>query len=266
VCAVAGCGTTTIVRTTGQAASSQSSQSATGHELTIGSSATLSGQRSGESLEATTLAYKPTLSVGEYDRPDPGMKFVGVTLKLKNVGTAPYSDAPSNGATILTASGQHGKTAIITSGECSEGFAENVKIAGGESQEGCIAFELPQADEAAKFQWTPSSGFGNETAEWSLQASASTAAPAGSTGTNGSLKKCDPNVSVNSVTTCPFAENVFKAFSQHAVSEGSTTVEALSPVTHQSYHMTCAVSAGTVNCSGGHEALVVFSLHSAQVH
>ena len=65
-------------------------------ELTLGGVATLAGERSGESLEVTLLSYKPTITFGEYDTPDSGMKYVGVVLKIKNVGTVPYSDSPSN--------------------------------------------------------------------------------------------------------------------------------------------------------------------------
>jgi hypothetical protein len=168
VLALAGCGTTTIV-TTAQSSKPEAASHATAqHKLTVGDSAVLEGERSGERLQATLLAYKETVSGGEYDTPQSGMKYVGVTLKLTDIGTFPYADSPSNGATILTMSGKQGKTALISSGECSEGFATSVKIAPGESQEGCIPFELPQEDTAAKLQWTPNSGFGEETVEWSI--------------------------------------------------------------------------------------------------
>jgi hypothetical protein len=174
----AGCGTTKIVTVAQPAASkaTATSREPARRELAIGGTATLKGEQSGERLEASLLAYKETISAGEYDTPQAGMKFVGVTLRLKNVGTVPYSDSPSNGATILTATGHQGKTAIIASGECSEGFASSVKIAPGESQEGCIPFELPQEDTATKLQWTPSSGFGEETAEWAISSGAASQA------------------------------------------------------------------------------------------
>lgn len=169
--AVAGCGTTTIVTT-----APASKPGGARHELSIGDGATLKGEKPDEDLYVTLLAYKETISSGEYDTPEEGMKYVGVTLKLTNIGTVPYSDAPSNGATILGPTGRQGKSAVIESGECSEGFAVSVKIAPGESQEGCIPFEIPQDETAAKLQWTPSSGFGEETAEWSLTQPQKTAA------------------------------------------------------------------------------------------
>jgi Domain of unknown function (DUF4352) len=137
-------------------------------ELRIGNTVTLKGQQPGEQVEATVVAYRESVSGGEYDAPQSGMRYVGITLRLKNTGTATYSDSPSNGATILTANGQHGKTANLTGGECSEGFADSVKIVPSEAQEGCIPFEMADGSIPAKVQWTPSSGYGPETAEWSL--------------------------------------------------------------------------------------------------
>jgi hypothetical protein len=136
--------------------------------LPIGRTASLNigGARSGERVEATVLAYKAHLAVGKEDSVASGMKFVGVTLRLTNVGTIPYTDAPFNGAMIVTATGLEGRSVVIVSGECSEGFASEVVITPGESREGCILFELPDELAAAKFQWTPSSGYGEETAQW----------------------------------------------------------------------------------------------------
>jgi hypothetical protein len=196
--AVTGCGTTKIV-TVAQSTAASSTTSSSHNELTLGGAATLAGERSGESLEVTLLSYKPTITVGEYDTPDSGMKYVGVVLKIKNVGTVPYSDSPSNGATILTASGHQGKTAIIASGECSEGFASGVKIAPGESQEGCIPFELPQEDVAAKFQWTPASGVGEETGEWSIPSGIT--APAGGSGESSAPDPARQNATASSHAT-----------------------------------------------------------------
>ncbi len=204
----AGCGTTKIVTVAEPTKtnstppnSSATNQAPAKHPLTIGDAATLAGEKSGERLEATLMAYKEALSVGEYDKPDSGMKYVGVILKLRNVGTAPYSDSPSNGATILTASGQHGKTTIIGSGECSEDFDSSVKIAPGESQEGCIPFELPEEDAAARFQWTPASGFGEETAEWTIAPGAGSQATQQQThsSTQESMPSSSPNGPLDAV-------------------------------------------------------------------
>jgi hypothetical protein len=269
-----GCATTTVVKTAANPQSSGHSAVARREVLSVGGTATLVGQQSGERLEATLLAYKPSVSAGEYDTPQSGMKFVGVTLKLKNVGTIPYSDSPSNGATIITANGQQGKTALISSGECGEDFASNVKLAPEEDQQGCIPFEIPNEASAAKFQWTPSSGFADETAEWSLSSSSATTTGGGSghpgqEEANGASNQCDSNVAAGPGTTCPFAENVFKAYAEAYKGKGrqaDTTVEASSPVTGKTYSMTCTANSHVIACKGGNSALVTFPLHAAEVY
>jgi hypothetical protein len=64
------------------------------------------------------------------------------------------------------------------------------------------------------------------------------------------LTACDPNISVNSVTSCGFAENVFLAYYDTA-NEGDATVTAFSPATGNTYDIDCSTDGVTVNCSGG---------------
>jgi hypothetical protein len=57
-------------------------------------------------------------------------------------------------------------------------------------------------------------------------------------------------------TSCPFAENVQSAYDQ---AQGSVaTVEAYSPVTNQTYSMSCAPAGSGVTCTGGNNASVTF--------
>lgn len=204
------------------------------------------------------------------------MRDSGVTFRLKNVGTVLYSDSPSNGAVILTSSGQRGKTAVLTEGSCSEGFAESVKIAPGESQEGCIAFELPVGAEPAKFQWTPSSGYGEETAEWSLS---STPAPGEAprlkvgTGTGSGAKSCGGELYGSEATSCPFAHEVLKTFvAEYATGHVPPAhISVYSPVTHKTYDLNCviesedtAIECNAVGTTGVHIVTVVFPFAEAQ--
>jgi serine/threonine-protein kinase len=83
------------------------------------------------------------------------------------------------------------------------------------------------------------------------------------------LTACDPNIAVNSVTSCPFAENVFKAYAdQYNGNRGqaNAVVSASSPVTNKTYSMNCANNGATVTCTGGINSYVTFPLHAAQVY
>lgn len=70
-------------------------------------------------------------------------------------------------------------------------------------------------------------------------------------GSSSGSSACGNGISVNSVTTCPFAVNVAAAF----YADGPGTVYASSPVTGQTYAMQCSGGVPTV-CTGGNGAAV----------
>jgi hypothetical protein len=68
-------------------------------------------------------------------------------------------------------------------------------------------------------------------------------------------------ISVNSVTSCPFAENVESAWES---SGGASSVTASSPATGLAYTMSCtATGTGYEVCTGGNDAYVEFPVTSA---
>jgi hypothetical protein len=83
------------------------------------------------------------------------------------------------------------------------------------------------------------------------------------------LSACDQNISVNSATTCPFADNVFAAYASVVQDSGPTSadVTASSPATGQTYTDNCQYNAenGLVLCSHGTD-LVQFPEWAASVY
>jgi hypothetical protein len=67
-----------------------------------------------------------------------------------------------------------------------------------------------------------------------------------------SSSTCGDGISVNGATSCAFARNVA---AEYRSSGGASTIEVFSPVTHQSYTMSCAGGVPTV-CRGGNNAVV----------
>lgn len=59
----------------------------------------------------------------------------------------------------------------------------------------------------------------------------------------------------NEVTSCPFAENVRRAYAAQPRRDGVVSITASSPVTGSRYTMSCS-GAGLVTCRGGNDALV----------
>ncbi len=92
--------------------------------------------------------------------------------------------------------------------------------------------------------------------------------PAPTTGAGYPVRPCDQNISANSVTTCPFAENTFKAYAaayKQKNGAGNEVVDAFSSATGRSYTMRCTSNGSRVTCLGGNHAFVTFPLHAAQV-
>ena len=86
--------------------------------------------------------------------------------------------------------------------------------------------------------------------------------PAPATFSNCGGDAASGGISLNSVTSCPFAENVESAWNSSGAS-GSGTVTAYSPVTEQTYTMYCTPSdTGYEVCTGGNNAYVEFAASS----
>lgn len=94
---------------------------------------------------------------------------VGVELKIDNVGKDTYGDSPGNGAKLITTAGVPLKPFYPVGGDCPGGdFASNVNIQPGGSSEGCITFKLNAGQEGGQFEWTPNSGYADDSARWDL--------------------------------------------------------------------------------------------------
>ena len=71
-------------------------------------------------------------------------------------------------------------------------------------------------------------------------------------GSNKASSSCGDGISVNSVTSCPFARNVADVYRS---SGGASVIDVYSPVTGTTYTMSCTSGIPTV-CSGGNGAVV----------
>lgn len=276
-----GCGTQTIVKTVnapnqGAATSTATSTSQAQHaqQARVGDPLTLTGA-GGLSMAVTVDQVMDPLQVGEDDQADSGQRYVGVQITLKNVGSVAYSDSPSNGATLLSNTNEQAQSEVVSGGPCSNDFGSSANIASGDTQQGCLAFELPTGETPSTFQFTLNSGFADQTGQWSLAGAVATTSatgtgPSGASSGSGSSAgtQCDANISAGPDTSCPFAENVFKAYYQTYKANGAqnATVTTSSPVTGQTYSMQCAINGGTVTCTGGDNAMVTFPLHAIQVY
>ena len=133
----------------------------------VGDAITLKGTDT--RVKVQVLSVDRNLSVSEFDEPQPGRKFVGVRIRLTNVGNVTYDDAPSNGAKLITSRDEQADAAVVTGGDCGGSFQSDTTISPGSSQQGCIPFEMKKAAKPKMFQFALDSGLGPETGEWSLR-------------------------------------------------------------------------------------------------
>jgi Domain of unknown function (DUF4352) len=170
--ALAGCGTTSISTTpTPKSAAVPKEAQTTQTQAKVGDSITLSGTDLSEKMSVTVLAVADPLVVGDYDTADAGTHFVGVEIKLTNVGTAAYSDSPSNGAVLLDNTQQQAQTAMVTGGPAGNDFQSEASITPGGSQVGWLPFQVTNGRTPAMFQFTLDSGMADQTGQWSLTSS-----------------------------------------------------------------------------------------------
>jgi hypothetical protein len=174
--ALAGCGETTIKTAdqppTTQTSAAPSSAPTTGGgsgslDASIGGAITLRGNDDGALMQVTALRVRdPASSSNIYIHPDPGNRYVGVRVRLRNVGTAAYSDSPSNGAKLVDRDDQEFSASVFDAVVPALG---TLRIRPGDQRVGWITFEVPAAARPRLFQLTLDSGFGPETGEWRLR-------------------------------------------------------------------------------------------------
>jgi hypothetical protein len=84
-----------------------------------------------------------------------GQRYVGVELRLRNVGASAWSGAPAALATLLTRSGVQAAPSGPAGASCGGPFARRVELSPGAVQVGCLTFIVPAGAKPALFQLSP---------------------------------------------------------------------------------------------------------------
>ncbi len=137
-----------------------------GRTAKVGDKITLAGSDENLKVAVTVLKVVNTRSTDAFE-PEKGNRFVAVRIALKNTGTLPYDDSPSNGAKLLDADDQQYDAALVT-GVAAGPLLDSVKMAPGKGRQGVIVFSVPKSAKPASFQFTLDSGFAPQTGEWTL--------------------------------------------------------------------------------------------------
>jgi hypothetical protein len=116
--------------------------------------------RTGEIRVGVVSVVDPVDRGGYYRGPRAGTRWVGVRLRIANVGSTTYDDDPAND-TRLVAGGHviQADSALLTSCDV---FPVQVTLAPGASREGCIIFEVPTGSSPRQLRFASDSYFGPE--------------------------------------------------------------------------------------------------------
>ncbi|MCU7825221.1 DUF4352 domain-containing protein [Kitasatospora sp. DSM 101779] len=145
----------------------------------VGDTLELAGNEQGARMAVTVTAVAdPATAANSISTPGTGERLVAVQFRLQNIGSAVYSDAPANSATVIDEQGQGFNTAVGAEVTAGPGFPAGVHIAPGDSALGYLAFDVPADSRLARAQFTLNSGFAAQTGQWVLPVAPATSAPA----------------------------------------------------------------------------------------
>lgn len=122
-------------------------------------------------IEATVVGVRDPLPSGRTGSPGTGERFVGVVLRLKNVGMTAYSDSPAAAASLVTTSGRPAgnASADYQGGACGGAFTSSVDLPPGRTARGCVPFVVVKGERARRFRFGVDAGMGPQSGTWRLR-------------------------------------------------------------------------------------------------
>jgi Domain of unknown function (DUF4352) len=124
------------------------------------SSSTITVKSYDQHLRITLLGWtSSTRGSDAYDTPAAGKKYLAVKLRITNLSSKTYSDAPTNGATLQDTSHRSYDAAF---GGPEPSLQGSVRILPHDWEVGWITFEVPMTVKPRLFAYTLDSGFADE--------------------------------------------------------------------------------------------------------
>lgn len=134
----------------------------------VGSAITLAGNSGGEQTAVTVTKVIATAQpADQFNAAATGNRLYAVQFRLRDTGRTAYSDAPTNGATVVDSTGQSYDSSLDDAAGCPS-FATPENITAGASGLGCVVFEVPKSATITQVQFTLDSGMGPDTGQWTV--------------------------------------------------------------------------------------------------
>jgi hypothetical protein len=134
----------------------------------VGDTVRISDDSAGVALAVTLQKVVDPAEPGEFEQVPNGRRLVAAKFKVKNNSDNEYQDAPSNGARAIDTSGQAYEGGLLTAADCDDFPSGEVRLTKGESQVGCVTFEVNKKATVDRIRFGASSGFGSA-AEWQVE-------------------------------------------------------------------------------------------------
>jgi len=134
----------------------------------IGTPITIRGSRTELEVRVTRLLDPAPVGAGDQTL-DPGARFVGIELDLRNIGNGTYAESPGEDSKLLLAGGSAADGVNLLGGPCGGRFPLHVTLHPGARAAGCVPFEVPRPGRPQRFQFALDSGFGSEVGTWNLR-------------------------------------------------------------------------------------------------
>jgi hypothetical protein len=162
---LSGCGATGGVSSTADKPGASDKEPAKA-SAKVGDAITLKGNKDGsKAVIVVKKVVDPTKSTDGFSKAASGMRYVAVQFQIKNTGTIPYEDSPSNGAKVADADGQQFDSTIVSSVKAGPILPASVKLTPGGKALGYVVFEVPTKSKVKAVQFGMDSGFGSS-GEW----------------------------------------------------------------------------------------------------
>jgi hypothetical protein len=116
--------------------------------------------RDGEVRVSVLDVVDPVARGGYYRGPRSGTRWVGVRMRIANVGATTYEDDPANDTRLVAGRRTlQADSALLTTCDV---FPVQVRIPSGQSRSGCVIFEVPRGTSPRQLRFASDSYFGPE--------------------------------------------------------------------------------------------------------
>jgi hypothetical protein len=164
-CTVTSSGVTTTPSTPHASTPTAHSSSQQQTVAKIGSTITLKGQEPGEEIAVKLVKVDATANSDAFEGPGKRNRYFAAQFRIRDVGSKPYNDSPTNGAEAIDSRGQQYDTAFVDHISAGQQFPATTKITPGQSALGWIVFAVAKHAKITGVQFGEDSGFG-QTGQW----------------------------------------------------------------------------------------------------